>query len=108
MDFQLQTIEMDKYTQFRTNFPAIKQPRWSDQTLLINANVGEHNKVLCTLKNKDDTYMFPDELYVSGQTAKKYKAFSQTNQFGHKVKYRAVPIKEFKVLKISARSMHEL
>lgn len=99
-------ITMDKYTQFKGNFPSIKAPRWHDSTLVIRANVAEHNKLSCTYVRPDGTRMFPTALYVSGAVARKYKPFKMPTRSGNFIKMRAIPISEFKRLVISDRSMH--
>lgn len=103
---EMEEIIMDKYTQFKANFPNIKAPRWHDSTLVIRANVAEHNKLSCTYVRPDGSRMFPEPLYVSGSTAKKYKPFAMATRSGGSIKMRAIPISEFKRLVISDRSMH--
>lgn len=104
---QMETIVMDRFTQFKANFPPIKEPRFHDNTILINADVADHNKVVCIYQKADGTRMFPEPLYVSRRTAMKYKPFSMTTAAGGSIKLRAIPVKEFKILKISERSLHE-
>lgn len=104
----LETIIMDRYTQFKANFPAVKSPRWHDNTILINAAVADHNKVICLYVKADGERMFPEPLYVSGRTAKKFASFKMATAAGGEISVRAVPIKEFKILKISERSLYEL
>lgn len=103
----MDTIVMDRFTQFKANFPPIKEPRFHDNTFLIQANVADHNWIKCIYRKADGTEMFPDRLYVSGRTAKKYKAFDMPTKAGGTMKVRAVPIDEFKILKISERSIHD-
>lgn len=105
---KLETILMDRYTQFKANFPPIKAPRFHDNTILINANVGMHNKIVCVYQKADGSRMFPEPLYVSERTAKKYKAFDMPTAAGGTFKVRAIPIKEFKILKISERSLYDI
>lgn len=102
----METIELDKLTQFKANFPEIKAPRWSDDTFIIQANVAKHNKLHCVYIRPDGTRMFPEPLYISGTTARKYRVFEMPTMSGYRMKMRAVPIKEFKRLKLSARSMY--
>lgn len=102
----MEEILLDRYTQVKANFPPIKSPRWHDKTLLINANVGDHNKITCIYQNADGERMFPEPLYVSGRTAKKYKPFDMPTKAGGKMRLRAIPISEFKILKISERSLY--
>lgn len=104
----LETIVMDRYCQMKANFPAIKSPRWHDDTIVINAAVGEHNKVVCIYTRADGSRMFPEPLYVSGRTAKKYKPFKMMTAAGGEIRMRAVPISEFKILQISERSLHAI
>lgn len=105
---QMETIEMDRFTQFKANFPPIRAPRWRDNTLLINAKVGDHNKVVCTYLRADGTRMFPHTLYLSGREAKKHKAFAMATGAGGTIMIRAIPIDKFKILKISERSLHDI
>lgn len=105
-NYELETIEMDRYTQFKANFPPIKAPRWHDETLLINAKVADHNKIVCTYLRADGTHMFLEPLYVSGRTAKRYRPFKMPTAAGGEISVRAIPIKEFKILKISERSIY--
>lgn len=107
VNVEMDTIIMDRYCQFKSNFPVIKEPRWHDNTILINANVGIHNKVVCIYEKADGTRMFPEPLYVSGRIAKKFRPFNMDTMAGGTVKIRAVPIDEFKILKISDKSLHE-
>lgn len=104
---KLETILMDRYTQFKANFPPIKAPRFHDNTILISANVGTHNKIVCVYQKADGSRMFPEPLYVSERAAKKYKPFKMDTKAGGIIKVRAIPIKEFKILKISERSLNE-
>ncbi len=104
---KMETIELDKWTQFKANFPPIRAPRWHDNTIVINANVKEHNKVTCTYLKADGTPMFPEPLYISGKEAKKYKAFGMATAHGGTIMVRAVPISKFKILKLSERSRHD-
>lgn len=106
MTEQMETVVMDRYTQFKANFPAIKEPRFHDNTILIQANVGEHNKIVCIYKKADGTRMFPEPLYVSRRTALKYRPFDMPTAAGGTMKLRAIPISEFKILKISERSLY--
>lgn len=101
------TIVMDRYTQFKANFPAIKEPRFHDNTILISANIGIHNKVNCIYTKADGERMFPLPLYISGQTARKYKPFDMPTGAGGIKKLRAIPIHEFQILQISQRSIHD-
>lgn len=105
---KLETIVMDRYTQFKANFPPIKAPRFHDNTLLINANVGMHNKVVCVYLRADGSRMFPEPLYISKRIAIKYKPFDMDTMAGGTIKVRAIPIKEFKILKISERSLYDI
>lgn len=105
-EYELETIIMDKYCQFKANYPVIFAPRWRDETLLIDARVGIHNKVVCIYVRADGERMFPEPLYISGRTARKYKAFDMPTKAGGIMRLRAVPIKEFKILKISERSLY--
>lgn len=102
----LDTIVMDRYTQFKSNFPPILAPRWNDKTLLINADVGDHNKIICVYELSNGERLFPNALYVSGRTAKQYKSFSMPTKAGGTMRLRAVPINEFKILKVSERSIY--
>lgn len=99
---------MDRYCQMKANFPAIKEPRWHDDTIVINANVGEHNKVTCIYTKANGERMFPEPLYVSGRTAKKYKPFKMKTAAGGEISMRAIPIDEFKILEISERSIYAI
>lgn len=104
----MEEIVMDRYTQFKANFPPIKAPRWNDNTFLINAAVGMHNKIVCTYQRADGTRMFPEPLYVSGREAKKHKPFAMATLAGGTIMVRAVPISKFKILKIAKHSMLEI
>lgn len=101
------TIVMDRYTQFKANFPAIKEPRWRDNTILISADIGTHNKVICIYTKADGSRMFPEPLYVSERTAKKYRPFDMPTGAGGIKKLRAIPVHEFQILQISQRSIHD-
>jgi hypothetical protein len=105
-DETMQEIVMDRYTQFKANFPPIKAPRWHDDTLLIQAAVGDHNKVVCTYTKADGSRMFPEPLYVSGRVARQYKAFKMATAAGGVISVRAIPVHEFKILRINERSTH--
>lgn len=107
-DWELQTITMDRYTMFKANFPPIREPRWHDEKFIINAQVKEHNRIVCTYVRPNGERMFPDPLYISGRTARKYKSFPMNTRAGGIINVRAVPIKDFKILKISERSVHDL
>lgn len=104
----MEEIVMDRYTQFKANFPPIREPRFHDQTILIQADVGMHNKIACTYTKADGTRMFPDPLYISGREAKKYKPFAMPTGAGGTIMIRAIPINKFKRLKISERSLHDI
>jgi hypothetical protein len=106
--YELETIEMDRYTVFNATFPPIKEPRWWDERFLINARVNDHNKIVCTYVRPNGERMFPEALYVSGRTARKYKSFPMPTKAGGILNVRAIPIKEFKILKVSERSIYEL
>lgn len=106
-DVELETITLDKFTQFKANFPDILEPRFHDKRILINAQVGEHNKVHCVYQKADGTRAFPEPLYISGKVAKKYKPFDMPTRAGGVMRLRAIPINEFKVLKIAERSIHD-
>lgn len=106
--YNLETIEMDKYTMFKSNFPPILAPRWRDDKFIINARVKEHNRIVCTYTLANGNRMFPHPLYVSGKTARKYKPFPMAMQRGGFIDMRAIPISEFKILKIAERSLHDL
>lgn len=108
MEEELKTIVMDRYTQFKSNFPVLREPRWYDNTFLIAADVALHNKIVCIYQRPDGSRMFPDPLYIAGHVARKYKAFSMPTKAGGVMRVRAVPIKEFKFLKISERSLYEI
>ncbi len=103
---ELETIIMDRYTQFKSNFPAIRDLCWHDRTLLIRADVKDHNKVTCLSLTSEGIRRFPEPLYVSGRVAKKYKPFTVYTKTGAAIRLRAVPITEFKILHISERSMY--
>lgn len=105
---QMGTIELDKFTQFKANFPAIKAPRWHDDTIIIQAKVGPHNKIYCTYVRGDGSLMFPDPLYISGIKAKQYKAFNMATASGGTIRMRAIPVDQFKRLIISERSIHNV
>lgn len=104
----LETIVMDRFTQFKANFPPIKAPRWRDNTFLINAQVGDHNRIVCTYLKADGSRMFPEPLYISGREAKKHKPFAMSTQAGGTIMVRAIPVDKFKILKVSERSIHQL
>jgi hypothetical protein len=108
MAANMEEIVMDRYTQFKANFPPIKQPRFYDKTLLINAQVGTYNKVVCTYIKADGDRLFPEPLYISGHEAKKYKPFAMKTMAGGKIMVRAIPIDKFKRLKISEHSLYEV
>lgn len=104
----MEEIVMDRYTQFKANFPPIKEPRWHDNTFVIQADVRDHNWIVCTYTRPNGERMFPERLYVSGRTAKKYRPFNMQTKAGGPIRVRAVPINEFKILKISDRSLHHI
>lgn len=108
MEEKLDTIVMDRYTFFKANFPAIREPRWRDKTLLINAAIADHNKIICIYVKADGERMFPEPLYISSRTAKKYRPFDMQTAAGSTIKMRAIPIHEFKILKIAERSIHHV
>lgn len=98
----MDTIVMDRFTQFRTLY--VQEPRWHDKrVLLADYKLGKYNKVIITQLDKDGNKYFPDPLYISGPNAKKYP--KQTNGT---IDCRAVPIDAFKILEISERSIHDL
>lgn len=102
------TIKMDKFTMFKGNFPPIKAPRWRDNKFIINARVKEHNRISCTYTLANGERMFPEPLYISGKTARKYKTFPMAKWGGGFIDMRAIPINEFKILKLSERSVHDI
>lgn len=101
-------IVLDRYTQLKANFPVIKEPRWHDDTIIINANVGVHNKITCIYTKADGERMFPEPLYVSKRTAMKYRPFDMPTAAGGVIKVRAIPIDEFRILEISERSIYAI
>lgn len=103
----LETIVMDRMTPFKANFPAIKEPRFHDNTILINSQVGIHNKVVCLYVNAKGQRVFPEPLYLSKRVAMRYKPFNMPTAAGGVMKLRAIPIHEFKILKVSERSIHD-
>lgn len=106
--YQLEEIVMDRFTVFNATFPPIKEPRWHDERFLINAKTSMHNRIVCTYLRPNGERMFPEPLYVSGRTASKYKPFPMDTKAGGKLMVRAIPIREFKILKISERSLHDI
>lgn len=104
----MESIVMDRFTQFKANFPPIKEPRWHDSCLIINASVGDHNKVVCIYERADGSRMFPKPLYLSGREAKKYKPYAMATKAGGKIMVRAIPLDKFKKLIISKRSQHDV
>lgn len=106
--FELEKIVMDRYTVFNNTFPPIKEPRWHDERFLINARVSEHNKIVCTYVRPSGERMFPEPLYVSGRVARKYKPYQMSTKAGGILMVRAIPIKEFKILEVSKRSLYDL
>lgn len=107
-DYKLETIVMDRYTHFKANFPPIREPRWPDEKFLINADVKDHNKIVCTYVRPNGERMFPEALYVSGRVARKYKSFAMSTKAGGILMVRAIPIKEFKILEVSKRSLFDV
>lgn len=103
---QMQVIELDKFTPFKANFPALRAPRWHDNTFIIQANVGAHNKLNCIYTRPGGSRMFPDPLYISGPDARKYKPYMITTKYGQRLKVRAVPVMAFKRLKYKERSIY--
>lgn len=103
---EMETIVLDKYTQFKANFPIIREPRWHDETIVIQADVKKHNKIQCSYMREDGSEMFPDPLYISGTAARKFKPFDMPTRDGRMLSMRAVPIKAFKRLKLTERSMY--
>lgn len=98
----MDTILMDRFTQFRTLY--IQEPRWHDRrVLLADHKLGKYNKVIITALDKDGNKHFPDTLYISGRDAKKFP-----KQSNGTIDCRAVPINEFKILEISERSLHDI
>lgn len=102
---QMEEIVMDRFTQFKANFPPIRAPRFHDNTLLIQSKVADHNKIVVTYTRADGTRMFPDPLYISGRKAKQYRAFKMPTRAGGEISVRAVPVGEFKRLVISDRPL---
>lgn len=103
---ELEEIVLDRYTQFKANFPPILAPRWSDDTLLIQANVKEHNKLRCIYERGDGKLMFPEPLYISGKEARRFKSFEMPTRDGRIIKMRAIPVKAFKRLRLSQGSRY--
>lgn len=106
--YELKVIELDKYTHIKANFPPILEPRWHDEKFIISANVKDHNRIVCTYVRPNGESMFPEPLYVSGKTARKYKSFPMALRNGGFMNMRAIPIKDFKILRISERSVHDI
>ena len=95
-------IVLDKYTSFNTL--TIWEPRWRDKrVLLAKHKIGEHNKINITQEHKDGTRYFPNDMYISGKEARRYKVESNGV-----IPCYAVPLDKLKVLSINKHSVHEL
>lgn len=93
----MNTVQMDKFTQFRVF--EIWQPRYHDNRVLLKATkVGAHNKVIFT-KAKS----LPDTYYLSGKTIKKYPKEYNSSIFCY-----AVPLEELKLLQLTQNSQFEI
>lgn len=104
MTEQLETIELDKYTQFKVF--NIHEPRWYDKKVLLaeaklKRGKTPHNKVVIEARGADGERYYPD-LYIS-----KARALKFPKQSNGVIDCRVIPISEFKVLKISERSVHD-
>lgn len=107
MTDELKEIVMDKHTQFAAQYPAIKAPRWEDNTFLIPAKVHDHNKFYCTFVGSDGQRVYPYPLYISGKAAREYKTEVVVGKYGERFRMRAVPVSAFRKLMLAERSIHD-